>query len=139
MLSIPAPFEKLSNNFQSIPALRCRNGILAQSCSDKATVLSSFFKECFNYSIEPLSFSDLDIFGSGQTHHDCPEEFLCTEDQVQYMLDSLEVTKSTGPDNIPARVLKLVASSIAPSVTVLFNTSIKKQDVSLFYGRSQIL
>ena len=27
------------------------------------------------------------------------------------MLDSLEVTKSTGPDNIPARVLKLVASS----------------------------
>ena len=54
------------------------------------------------------------------------------------MLDSLEVTKSTGPDNIPARVLKLVASSIAPSVTVLFNTSIK-HDVSLFYGRSPIL
>ena len=55
------------------------------------------------------------------------------------MLDSLEVTKSTGPDNIPARVLKLVASSIAPSVTVLFNNSIKTGCFPILWKVSNIV
>ena len=41
------------------------------------------------------------------------------------MLKSLDVTKSSGPDGISARVLKAVADEIAPSVTSLFNISIK--------------
>ena len=55
------------------------------------------------------------------------------------MLDSLDVTKSTGPDNIPARVLKLVASSIAPSVTVLFNSSIKTGCFPILWKVSNIV
>jgi hypothetical protein len=56
---------------------------------------------------------------------ECPEEFLCTVDEVRHLLETLDATKSTGPDKIPARVLKSVAPNIAPSVTKLFNLSIK--------------
>ena len=55
---------------------------------------------------------------------ECPQEFLCTVDEVRYLLETLDATKSTGPDEIPARILKIVAPNIAPSVTKLFNLSI---------------
>ena len=41
------------------------------------------------------------------------------------MVKSLDVTKSCEPDRISARMLKVVADKIAPSVTSLFNISIK--------------
>ena len=41
------------------------------------------------------------------------------------MLATLDVTKSNGPDNISARMLKATAASIAPSVTALFNLSLR--------------
>ena len=46
-------------------------------------------------------------------------------DEVCHLLETLDATKSTGPDKITARVLKSVAPNIAPSVTKLFNLSIK--------------
>ena len=99
--------KQLSQNSRSIPTLNCGNGNYAQSSLEKATALSSFFDQCFT---QPLSFSDLDTFGTGL---DCPEEFLCSEDEVYHLLVSLDI-------KIPARVLKLVAPSIAASVTELF-------------------
>ena len=52
---------------------------------------------------------------------DFPEELSCTEDEV---LELLDCNKSTGPDDISARVLKATASSIAPSLARLFNLSL---------------
>ena len=40
------------------------------------------------------------------------------------MLHGLEISKACGPDKISAQMLKYTASSIAPSVTKLFNLSI---------------
>ena len=128
--------KQLSKNSRSIPTLNCGNGTYAQSSLEKATALSSFFKQCLNYSTQPLSFSDLDTFGNGL---DCPEEFLCSEDEVYHLLVSLDITKSTGPDQIPARVLKLVAPSIAASVTELFNISIKTGCFPLLWKTSNIV
>ena len=54
----------------------------------------------------------------------CPEDFLCTVEEVQWLINRLDTAKSNGPDGISARMLKAVASSIAPSVTKLFNLSI---------------
>ena len=40
------------------------------------------------------------------------------------MLLRLKVRKTSGPDNIPARVLREVAESIAPSLSAFFNRSL---------------
>ena len=46
--------------------------------------------------------------------------------QVQSILEALKPEKATGPDEIPARLLKETASIIAPSLTVLSNTSLRE-------------
>ena len=55
------------------------------------------------------------------------------------MLASLDVTKSSGPDDISARMLKATAASIAPSVTSLFNISLKLGRVPLEWKESRIV
>ena len=46
-------------------------------------------------------------------------------DEVTQQLSNLKISKSAGVDNIPAKVLKLAASVIAPLLTWIFNPSIK--------------
>jgi len=53
-----------------------------------------------------------------------PEQLLCTEEEVLFLLTSLDVTKASGPDGISAHVLKATAAAITPVVTKLFNLSI---------------
>ena len=45
----------------------------------------------------------------------------CTEDEIQFFLSSLDISKATGPDGISPKMLKSTGSSIAPSVTSLLN------------------
>ena len=50
---------------------------------------------------------------------------VCSEGEVCKLLSSLDVSKTTGPDGISARVLKATADCIAPSVTKLFHLSLQ--------------
>ena len=43
--------------------------------------------------------------------------------EVQDVLRNLDPNKATGPDGIPARILKATADVIAPSLTKLYNKS----------------
>ena len=47
------------------------------------------------------------------------------EADVFSVLYNLDVNKAQGPDGIPARLLKETARQIAPSLTVLFNKSLR--------------
>ena len=47
----------------------------------------------------------------------------CTIEEVERHLKTLNVCKSSGPDNIPPRILKECASQLAPSLANLFNKS----------------
>ena len=85
-------------------------------------MLNKFFSNCFNRLSAPLkdwSESDFNL------PDDPPDELLCNEDTVCELLASLDVSKSSGPDGISTKMLKHTAVSIAPSVTQLFNLSIK--------------
>ena len=86
---------------------------------DKAAVLNNFFYECFNSTLPPLPthVSWLDPVNF-------PEDLLCTEDVTIELITKLEISKATGPDNISARMLKETATSIASSLTKLFNLSL---------------
>ena len=46
-------------------------------------------------------------------------------DEVIHQLANLKISKSTGIDNIPAKALKIAANIIGPSLTWIFNLSIK--------------
>lgn len=80
---------------------------------------------CFNISDGTLSESDYSNFCSTIDGNSCPDDFLCSEDYVFHLIHSLNVDKSSGPDGISVRMLKYTALSITPSVTRLFNLSIK--------------
>ena len=55
----------------------------------------------------------------------CPEDILCSEDEVYELLCSLDTTKGSGDDDISAIMLKATALSITSAVTQLFNISVK--------------
>ena len=102
----------------TIPVLT-HNGASARNDIDKAKMLNEFFKQCFNTTMPRLDQPATQTQFNGE----CPTELLCTEAEVLKMLQSLDTTKSNGPDGISARMLKSTAHSITPSVTKLFNNS----------------
>lgn len=51
------------------------------------------------------------------------ENIHCSTNEVKKHLLNLKPNKSPGPDNIPSRILKEYASTLAPSTTVLLNKS----------------
>ena len=113
---------KLHNKNQvSIPKLSNDN-VHADTDREKAEMLNTFFAKCWNDSEPPLS---------EQTYDDSLNEFdiddlLCTPDEIIHLINGLDASKSTGPDEISVRMLKPVANSIAPSLADLFNLSISK-------------
>ena len=120
----------------SSPPVLSRNGSVASSNVEKADMLNSFFGECLNQYLPPLDFSFLDELDHTQ---ECPEELLCSVEEVQWLLNTLDTTKSNGPDGVSARMLKATASSIAPSVTKLFNLSIQSGCFPVLWKMSNVV
>ena len=91
----------LNRDTSSIPTLH-KNGTIANSNSEKATLLGQCFSQHFNLSEPPLTSDDLPETDPLL----CPSYLLCTEEEVLLLLASLDVSKSNGPDGISARMLK---------------------------------
>ena len=108
--------RSLSPRESSFPPLKSENTI-ASSGLDKANLLNITFTNHYNHSVPELSISDLPEV----VPTDCPDDFLCSEDEVYELLRTLDTTKSSGDDDISARMLKETALSITPVVTQLFN------------------
>ncbi len=78
-------------------------------------MLNSYFSKCWNYS-EPLLIDPPERY--------YPDHLLCMTQEIKHLLKGLDVSKTTGPDGISARMLKATSESIAPLLTSLFNLSI---------------
>ena len=87
-------------------------------------MINEFFSACFNGDIPPLSSADNDLHTL--QYNLCPEQLLCTIDEILFLIKSLDLSKANGPDGISAQMLKGTAHSIAPSLTKLFNISIRQ-------------
>ena len=125
----------LNKTPSSIPVL-CNNNTTAYSNADKAELLNTFFVSCFNRSHAPLDECD---FQSITCTDRFPEDLLCDVDFVLKQLASLDSSKATGPDKISALMLKMTASSVAPSITSLFNQSLKKGRVPMDWKLSHVV
>ena len=120
----------------SIPTLQTSCNI-APNEYWKGTAFKLIFASCFNNAFAPLKNDD---FLSIPCPDSIPEDLLCNEIQICDMLASLDASKSNGPDNnIPARMLKATAASIAPSVASLFNLSLKLGRVPLKWKESRVV
>jgi len=71
--------------------------------------------------------------------HTCPEYLLCTVEEVTELLKMMDTTKSTRPDGVSGKMLKMTADAIAPSVTALFNLSIRCNRPPKEWKRSNVV
>ena len=108
----------------SIPPLTS-GSFIAASSSDKANLLNATFSSYFNRAVPELSPSDL----PKSVPDVCPEDILCSEDEVYELLCSLDTTKGSGDDDISAIMLKATVLSVTSAVTQLFNISLKLGEI----------
>ena len=114
--------KSLSKHNESIPTLICE-GVDINTDAGKAELLNKQFYENFNHS-HPQVLSS--VFPRIPTDpSSCPDHLLCTEEQVFNLIAALDCSKATGTDAISARMLKSTVFSIVPSLTNLFNSSIR--------------
>jgi hypothetical protein len=57
---------------------------------------------------------------------DILEDIHITVEDIRKLLSKLDVNKSSGPDNIPARVLKELANELSPALQLLFSRSLSE-------------
>ena len=88
--------------------------IVAHSDKDRAEMLSDFFSTCFNTELSPLSFHN-------QYSHICDStisrDLLCTNEEIFFLLSSLNSSKATGLDGISACTFRSTADSLSLAYT----------------------
>ena len=94
-------------------------GLVYSNPSEKANILNEQF--CSVFTEEDMnSMPDL-----GESPHPDMPDIQVTVQGVHKLLKNLNPSKAAGPDNIPCRLLVLVAQEIAPALTLLFNRSLQ--------------
>ena len=87
--------------------------------------------ECFakNFTV-PESPIDINRYSTlrGENY---PANLLCTEEEVFDLICGIDPTKSSGIDQISARMLRATATNITPAVTKLFNISVKTGELPM--------
>ena len=59
-------------------------------------------------------------------NEELPDQYVKSVRTTFKALESVKANKSTGPDNIPAWVLRNYATVLAPPLTVIFNNSLRE-------------
>ena len=90
----------------------------AENPADIANLFNRFFSSIFSSCSPPLYISEPD-------NAPVITDLTLTVDEVQSVLEKLDTTKATGPDDIPARLLRETAAVIAQSLCCLFNKSLR--------------
>ncbi|XP_045449132.1 uncharacterized protein LOC123657655 [Melitaea cinxia] len=113
--------KAVESNFcrPSLPPLLRTDGSLAHSAKEKADLFASLFAEN----------SRLDVAGKAppiSTRADCiMAEVRIRQKEILKILQTLDVNKASGPDGIPAIVLRTCAPELSPPPTRLYRLSLK--------------
>jgi hypothetical protein len=102
--------------FDNIPVLKPHTKILSEP-TEKAEALSNQYTSVFTK--EPTGNLP-NIEGKQETPM---SDFEFTSNGTEKLLSDLNPPKASGPDLLPTRILKLVASKIAPVLSVIFQQS----------------
>ena len=93
--------------------------------SQRANVLNQYFSSIFTVddNMQPLITNDLEI-------PDIPP-FTVHVEGVAKLLSDIKPHKSSGPDGIPAFLLKEISFQLAPPLTLVFQTSLNQQKLPI--------
>ena len=107
----------------TIPPLQVDNGDIITDDIEKATLLNNHFTAQSTLNIPPTQSPP-----TNDANNAAPvptlENITITEQEVLRTLNSLDPNKSTGPDGIPVKLLKLIALLISEPLAKLFNKSL---------------
>ena len=117
------------------------NGRLFNASKDKADILNRQYQSVFTHEDPDTQVPDPD----GVSYPDI-EDIHVSEDGVSKLLQKRNPRKATGPDMIPARMLKECSEDLAPILAIVINKSIqtgqvpddlKKANVSAIFKKGQ--
>ena len=98
-----------------------QNGITHINPKAKANILNNQFASVFT--IDGTS----DLPDLGPSPYPSMEDITITNQGIVKLLKNLNPHKATGPDGVPAKLLKVVAEEIAPAITLLYQASEAKR------------
>ena len=119
----------------SVPPLINQDGTPITEDQDKATILNDHF-----INQTRLDTHDLDIPQLNSPIFSFPQlaGVQVTEHEVLKFLNSLDVSKSSGPDKVPNKLLKMCALLIASPLCKLFNKSLQTGKFPLCWKRASV-
>ena len=120
----------------NIPPLKS-GGLLHQESVDKANILNRQFQEAFSEKVD-ITAEEFSKRCTMKGNYKPIEDLDITANGVLKLLKGLNTSKAPGPDNITPRVLKELASEIAPILTVIFNHSYQTGEVPLVWKSANI-
>ena len=112
-----------SQDSSGVAPLKNKDGFLHSSSNHKAEILNQQFRSAFTN--EDLS----NIPSKGDSPFPSMDEILISSNGVKKLLKNLKTDKATGPDSIPAFILKTAAEELAPILAKLFQLSLDTGDV----------
>ena len=104
-------FFKSKSSKSSIPDVIKIGGLKLFSSEEKAVAFNTYFASVFTSD----SNSSLPLISPSQSSSNFLVSITVSEFEVQSLLSSLSPSKTTGPDGIPAYLLKRCSEVIAPS------------------------
>ena len=108
--------KRCDNN--GVAPLRGPRGSIYTGSKDKANILNNQFCSVFNKDEDTTTIPDLG------TPFPSINRIEVTANGVIKLLKKINPHKATGPDNIPARLLKELADSLGPMLTILYQASL---------------
>ena len=113
-------FIKSKRNDSSGVAPLRNEGVLYSENISKANILNEQFTSVFSKE----DMNTLPIKESA--HYPTAPDIMINQNGVLKLLDNINPHKATGPDQIPGKLLKLLATEIAPILTTIFTASLSQ-------------
>lgn len=103
----------MNKDSTGVAPLKAGEGITYSDPTTKGTILNNQFSSIFN-SYEPVN----NVKSMGPKAHPAMNCINISEAGVNKLIQSLQISKATEADNIPARLLRFLGADIAPVFTV---------------------
>ena len=107
-----------------VAPLKSGDGITFSDGQNKAEILNTQFTSVFNKNENQSNIKD-----KGISPHAIMDNITVSPAGVFKLLSSLKVHKATGPDDLPARLLKELALELTPIFTIFYQASLDQGEI----------
>ena len=107
-----------------VAPLKSPEGITYSDGQTKAEILNKQFVSVFNKNEDPNNIKD-----KGISPHAAMDNIKVSAAGVFKLLTNLKIHKATGPDELPARLLKELALELTPIFTIFFQASLNQGEI----------